>query len=74
MGKANLTLVVLFAFNNCSETGNSLDADGVVRHGFRMAKMDDTHRLSWPGWAPWALLGVAVTSLLTIAAALYDIL
>jgi hypothetical protein len=39
-----------------------------------MAKMDDTHRLSWPGWAPWALLGVAVTSLLTIAAALYDIL
>lgn len=41
---------------------------------FRMAKMDDAHRLSWPGWAPWALLAVAVTSLLTIAATLYDIL
>jgi hypothetical protein len=39
-----------------------------------MAKMDETHRLSWPWWAPWALLGVAVTSVLTIAATLYDIL
>jgi hypothetical protein len=39
-----------------------------------MAKMDETHRLSWPWWAPWALLGVAVTSALTIAATLYDIL
>ena len=39
-----------------------------------MAKMDETQRLSWPGWAAWALLGVAVTSLLTIAATLYDIL
>lgn len=36
--------------------------------------MDDTHRLSWPRWAPWALLAIAVTSLLTIAATLYDIL
>jgi hypothetical protein len=40
----------------------------------RMSKMDETHRLSWPWWAPWALLAVAVTSVLTIAATLYDIL
>jgi hypothetical protein len=34
----------------------------------------DPQRLSWPWWAPWALLAVAVTSLLTIATMLYDIL
>jgi hypothetical protein len=39
-----------------------------------MAKIDETHRLSWPWWAPWALLAVALTSVLTIAATLYDIL
>jgi hypothetical protein len=39
-----------------------------------MAKHDEMHKLSWPGWAPWALLAVAATSLLTIGAALYDIL
>ena len=33
--------------------------------------MDETHKLSWP-W--WALLAVAATSVLTIAATLYDIL
>jgi hypothetical protein len=38
-----------------------------------MAKRDETRRLSWPGWAPWALLAVALTSLLTLAATLYDI-
>jgi hypothetical protein len=38
---------------------------------FRMAKMDDTNRLSW---APWALLAVAATSALTIAATLHDLL
>jgi len=39
-----------------------------------MAKLDQTHRLSWPWWAPWALLAVAITSLLTVAATLNDIL
>lgn len=39
-----------------------------------MAKLDETHRLSWPWWAPWALLAVAATSLLTVAATLNDIL
>jgi hypothetical protein len=39
-----------------------------------VAKMDETDRLSWPWWAPWALLAVAATSLLTIATTLYDIL
>jgi hypothetical protein len=39
-----------------------------------MAKSDETHKLSWPQWAPWALLAVAATSVLTIAATLYDIL
>jgi hypothetical protein len=45
-----------------------------ARDFHRMAKMDEAHRLSWPWWAPRALLGVAVTSVLTIAATLYDIL
>jgi hypothetical protein len=39
-----------------------------------MAKNEEVDRLSWPWWAPWALLAVAATSLLTVAATLYDIL
>jgi hypothetical protein len=39
-----------------------------------MANSEEAKRLSWPWWAPWALLGVAATSLLTVAATLYDIL
>jgi len=39
-----------------------------------MAKKDATHKLSWPWWASWALLAVAATSVLTIAATFYDIL
>ncbi|HZU51000.1 MAG TPA: hypothetical protein VE968_03910 [Sphingomicrobium sp.] len=39
-----------------------------------MTKSDETHALSWPWWAPWALLAVALTSLLTVGATLYDIL
>jgi hypothetical protein len=38
-----------------------------------MVKRDETNRLSWPWWAPWASLAVVLTSLLTIAATLYDI-
>jgi hypothetical protein len=39
-----------------------------------MAKIDEARRLSWPWWAPWALLAVAITCVLTIASTLYDIL
>ena len=39
-----------------------------------MRKIDDANQLSWPGWAPWTLLAVVATSLLTIVATLYDIL
>ena len=39
-----------------------------------MAKTDESHKLSWPWWAPWALLAVAATSVLTVVATLYDIL
>jgi hypothetical protein len=39
-----------------------------------MATPQETKKLSWPWWAPWALLAVAATSVLTIAATLYDIL
>jgi len=39
-----------------------------------MAKWDETNKLAWPWWAPWALLIVAATSLLTVAATLNDIL
>jgi hypothetical protein len=46
-----------------------------MRQNRLMAKIiDETHRLSWPWWAPWALLAVAATSVLTVAATLYDIL
>jgi hypothetical protein len=39
-----------------------------------MAKRDEAHRLSWPWWAWWALVAVIASSILTIAATLYDIL
>jgi hypothetical protein len=39
-----------------------------------MAKVDETHRLSWPWWASWALLAIVIASVATIAATLYDIL
>ena len=39
-----------------------------------MAERDDAKELSWPWWASWALLAVALTSVLTIGATLYDIL
>jgi len=35
---------------------------------------DETRKLSWPWWASWVLLAVAATSVLTVAATLYDIL
>jgi len=38
-----------------------------------MSQREKTNELSWPWWALWALLAVAITSLLTIAATLYDI-
>jgi hypothetical protein len=44
------------------------------KHSVVMTKSDETQELSWPWWSPWALLAVAVTSLLTVGAALYDIL
>ena len=49
-------------------TGTALDAIEEV-----MAEQDKTHKLSWPWWSPWALAAVVATSLLTIAATLYDI-
>jgi len=39
-----------------------------------MAKPDEIKSLSWPWWGLWALLGVVVTLIATIAATLYDIL
>jgi len=52
-----------------------LEGTAAVRlNSAAMTEPDATHELSWPWWAPWALLAVALTSLLTIAATLYDIL
>jgi hypothetical protein len=39
-----------------------------------VSESEETSRLHWPWWSTWALLLVAATSLLTIAATLYDIL
>ena len=39
-----------------------------------MAKRDETNELSWPWWAPWTLLAVAATSVLTIVVTVNDIL
>jgi hypothetical protein len=39
-----------------------------------MPEQNETGKLSWPWWASWVLLAVAVTCVLTVAATLYDIL
>ena len=55
--------------------GKEVDACALLRQGvLAMPERDDVNELSWPWWAPWALLAVALTSLLTIGATLYDIL
>jgi hypothetical protein len=38
-----------------------------------MSEKENVRRLSWPRWSPWALLAVVLTSVVTIAATLYDI-
>jgi hypothetical protein len=42
-------------------------------HGLAMAKKDLATRVSWPWWSWLALAAVLLTSILTIAATLYDI-
>jgi len=54
--------------------GKKLDPEALVSERFPMADQDKANQLSWPWWAPWALLAVALTSVLTIGATLYDIL
>jgi len=51
-----------------------LDAAAALRQSMAMAKIDDGQKLSWPWWASWALVAVFVTSVVTVAATLYDIL
>ena len=71
----NLTIVIFSGANACPAVGfHSTEPEGFVRALPPMARSDETNDLSWPWWAPWALLAVAATSLLTIAATLYDIL
>jgi hypothetical protein len=55
--------------------GIALDEMHRLRQAVRdMPQLDETHRLSWPWWAPWALIAVVLTCALTVAATLYDIL
>jgi len=51
-----------------------LDLATAFAHSSEMAKRDETKELSWPVWAPWVLLAVAATSLLTVWVTLNDIL
>jgi hypothetical protein len=68
-------LVYSAAVFRLSRSGNLIGAVPDFRALIEaMAQRDTTSRLSWPWWSPWALLGVVITSLLTIAATLNDIL
>jgi hypothetical protein len=60
--------------HSCTEAGNSLDERPSFGHGGLMTNSDQTHALSWPWWAKWALLAIVATSVLTVAATLNDIL
>ena len=50
----------------------TLGAFDALKRG--MADQDETYALWSPRWAPWALLAVVATSVLTIAVTLNDIL
>lgn len=66
----NLTIVISRRFSGIGIGGTGAEE----QYCPAMAKLDETNALSWPWWAPRALLAVALTSLLTIAVTLYDIL
>ena len=66
LARWNSSRLVPAEFHSTSEAGSGKSPS--------MAESDETRNLSWPWWAPWALLAVAVTSVLTVAATLYDIL
>ena len=53
-----------------------IDPCGIAleRQAGTMSEQSKETRLSWPWWSPWALLAVVATSILTVAATLYDIL
>ena len=55
-------------------TKGSMEPEAFAKALNLMAKPNPTDSLSWPWWASWALLAVALTSALTIGATLYDIL
>jgi hypothetical protein len=44
------------------------------RQAGTMSESSKTTKLSWPWWSPWVLAAVVATSILTVAATLYDIL
>jgi hypothetical protein len=69
-----LTMVKLLDPDRLKSGIHSTEPGRRFRASGAMAKPDQTSELSWPWWATWALLAVAATSLLTIAATLYDIL
>jgi hypothetical protein len=74
MNNANLTPVKLPLPNSAATEAFHSTGRGASGKDRNMAKLDETERLSWPWWAPWALLAVVLTSILTIGATLYDIL
>jgi hypothetical protein len=55
----------------CYVTEKPLDGAAPLREQAAMARKVKTEL--WPAWSRWALLAVAVTALLTIAATLNDI-
>ena len=50
-----------------------LDDVAAFGHHPPVARKKEKEKELWPAWATWALIGVAATSLLTIAATLNDI-
>lgn len=68
-------MVIISAFAPRRVVGIHSTEPAAVANAFgRMADLDESDRLSWPGWATWALIAVALTCIATVAATLYDIL
>ena len=59
------------ALGSCPRVIAFRQPGGRFRRSSRMKK--DVRNMSWPTWATWALIGVIVTSLVTIAATINDI-
>ena len=62
-----------FSRAHCFESGFGGRDEWLRAITAAVADKGEMRKLSWPWWAPWALLAVVVTSILTIVVTVYTV-